>query len=172
MKLLTKAVRKQLPPLYAMDEEPDPLVICKFFFPAFHWTWYAIEFDGDDLFFGFVDGDFPELGYFRLSELTSHVDRCYMEKKSNSKIAVVECFTLFGNTVMCTIGTKDTTIARFWSQLGTTTGTLMKNQSGINRNRELLDETTNRTGEIGLGDNFRRHHHSLGCVAFCCCQNA
>lgn len=73
---------------------------------------------------------------------------------------------------MCTIGTKDTTIARFWSQLGTTTGTLMKNQSGINRNRELLDETTNRTGEIGLGDNFRRHHHSLGCVAFCCCQNA
>lgn len=75
MKLLTEAVRKQLPPLYAMDEEPDPLVICKFFFPAFHWTWYAIEFDGDDLFFGFVDGDFPELGYFRLSELTSHVDR-------------------------------------------------------------------------------------------------
>lgn len=29
----------------------------------------AIEFDGDDTFFGWVDGDFPELGYFRLSEL-------------------------------------------------------------------------------------------------------
>ena len=33
------------------------------------WTWYATEFDGDDAFFGYVVGDFPELGYFSLSEL-------------------------------------------------------------------------------------------------------
>lgn len=71
MQLLTKALKKKLPPLYATEHEKDPLVICKFFFPDFAWTWYAIEFDGEDIFFGFVDGDFPELGYFSLSELLS-----------------------------------------------------------------------------------------------------
>lgn len=79
---------------------------------------------------------------------------------------------LFGNTVMFTIGTKDTTITSFGPQSGTTTGTLMKNLSGINRNRELLDETTDRTSEIGRSNNVCHHNHSLGCVAFCCCQNA
>lgn len=71
MKLLTKALRKQLPPLYTTEHEEDPLVICKFFHVLSHWKWYAIEFDGDDTFFGWVYGDFPELGYFTLSELES-----------------------------------------------------------------------------------------------------
>ena len=69
MKLLTKALRKKLPPLYKTENENDPLVICKFFLPNSHWTWYATEFDGKDTFFGYVIGDFPELGYFTLSEL-------------------------------------------------------------------------------------------------------
>jgi len=51
MKLLTKELRKKLPALGATGEEKDPLVVCKFFFPGFHWTWYAIEFDGEDTFF-------------------------------------------------------------------------------------------------------------------------
>ena len=38
------------------------------FFSA-SWTWYATEFDGDDTFFGLVVGDYPELGYFTLTEL-------------------------------------------------------------------------------------------------------
>ena len=71
MKLLTKALLKQLPPLYATEGQSDPTVICKFFYPDFGWTWYAIEFDGKDIFYGFVDGDFPELGYFSLKELNS-----------------------------------------------------------------------------------------------------
>jgi hypothetical protein len=41
----------------------------KFFTPDGGWTWYATEFDGDDLFFGLVVGFEMELGYFRLSEL-------------------------------------------------------------------------------------------------------
>ena len=69
MKLLTKELRKKLPPLGATANEQDPMVICKFFFPDSHWTWYAIEFDGEDIFFGYVVGDFPELGSFSLSEL-------------------------------------------------------------------------------------------------------
>lgn len=32
----------------------------------------GIEFDGEDLFFGFVDGDFAELGYFSLKELKAN----------------------------------------------------------------------------------------------------
>jgi hypothetical protein len=71
VKLLTKELRKKLPPLGATGKEKDPMVICKFFFPDFHWTWYAIEFDGEDTFFGYVVGDFPDLGYFSLSKLTS-----------------------------------------------------------------------------------------------------
>ena len=69
MKLLTKALRKQLPPLYANADEPDPMVICKFFYPDFHWSWYPMEFDGEEIFFGYVDGDYPELGRFTLTEL-------------------------------------------------------------------------------------------------------
>lgn len=72
MKLLTKELKRQLPPLYATENEADPMVICKFFYPDFGWTWYGIEFDGEDIFFGYVAGDFPELGYFSLNELKSN----------------------------------------------------------------------------------------------------
>ena len=51
------------------EREPDPLMIVKFFTPDSVWTWYASEFDGDDLFFGWVDGIEQEPGYFCLSEL-------------------------------------------------------------------------------------------------------
>ena len=71
MKLLTKEIISKFPPLYA-NEEKDPKdvrIIAKFFAPVGYWTWYATEFDGEDRFFGYVAGDFPELGYFSLSEL-------------------------------------------------------------------------------------------------------
>jgi hypothetical protein len=41
----------------------------KFFTPDSNWTWYASEFDGEDLFFGLVAGLETELGYFSLREL-------------------------------------------------------------------------------------------------------
>lgn len=72
MKLLTKELRARLPKIKETESQEDPLVICKFFYPDFSWTWYAIEFDGDDLFYGYVAGDFPELGYFSLKELLSN----------------------------------------------------------------------------------------------------
>lgn len=71
-KLLPKALLKQIPPLGSTAADSDPLVICKFFFADSSWTWYVIEFDGEDLFYGLVDGFFAELGHFRLSELTSN----------------------------------------------------------------------------------------------------
>lgn len=71
MMLLTKDITSKLPVLYSQENKEDPMVICKFFAIWSRWTWYAIEFDGKDLFFGYVAGDFPELGYFSLSELQS-----------------------------------------------------------------------------------------------------
>ena len=71
MKLLTNEIRAQLPALYATEKiaEADKIAICKFFLGG--WTWFAVEFDGDDTFFGFVIGPEPEWGYFSLSELES-----------------------------------------------------------------------------------------------------
>lgn len=69
MRLLTQELLKNFPPLYACEHVQDPMVQCKFFTPDSHWTWYAIEFDGTDRFFGLVDGFERELGYFSLAEL-------------------------------------------------------------------------------------------------------
>lgn len=69
MMLLTKELLEKLPQLYSQENVKDPMIICKFFYPDFSWTWYAIEFDGKDQFFGLVDGDEKELGYFSLTEL-------------------------------------------------------------------------------------------------------
>jgi len=71
MQLLTKEITTKLPALYTQENEEDPMVICKFFAVWSNWTWYGIEFDGEDLFFGYVLGHEAELGYFRLSELQS-----------------------------------------------------------------------------------------------------
>ena len=77
--LLPSTLRSELPPLGATEAERDPLVRAKFFYPDFSWTWYAVEFDGDDLFFGLVDGFEKELGYFRLSELMENRGKLGME---------------------------------------------------------------------------------------------
>lgn len=72
MMLLTKANRKALPALGSTEKQgDDAMAVVKFFDPTGSWTWYATEFDGDDTFFGLVDGHEKELGYFSLSELQS-----------------------------------------------------------------------------------------------------
>ncbi len=70
MTLLTQELRAKLPSLYTQDGKyGKAIAYAKFFTPDANWTWYATEFDGEDLFFGLVDGHEKELGYFRLSEL-------------------------------------------------------------------------------------------------------
>lgn len=74
MKLITKEILSKLPKLYATENLPKEKQVaqCKFFTPDSSWTWYAIEFDGSDTFFGLAsDGQYPEYGYFNLSELQS-----------------------------------------------------------------------------------------------------
>lgn len=69
-KLLTKEIREKLPSLYSNEELGLlALAIVKYFTPDSNWTWYASEFDGEDIFFGLVSGFEVELGYFALSEL-------------------------------------------------------------------------------------------------------
>lgn len=72
MMLLTRAIKKALPPLYTNNGEPDPLAVVKFFDPTGSWTWYATEGgpEGDDYrFYGLVCGWERELGYWMLSDL-------------------------------------------------------------------------------------------------------
>ena len=63
---------KYLPELYANEEVGlAAQALVKFFTPDSNWTWYASEFNGDDIFFGLVIGFEAEFGYFSLSELES-----------------------------------------------------------------------------------------------------
>lgn len=79
--LLPPEVLAALPSLEASQADSlDQLFAqVKFFYPDFSWTWYGIAFDGDDLFYGLVDGFEKELGYFRLSELMGNHGKLGLE---------------------------------------------------------------------------------------------
>lgn len=82
MKLLTLELKAKLQSQDPYHEsgpgrelESDELIVHgKWFHPFSSWTWYAVscsedQDSGDVQFFGYVDGDYAELGYFWLSEL-------------------------------------------------------------------------------------------------------
>ena len=71
MKLLNETQRSTIPPLRPNEHAKDPMIHAKFFDPCGSWTWYVVEFDGEDLFFGVVDGFERGWGYFSLAELES-----------------------------------------------------------------------------------------------------
>ena len=72
MKLLTKELEKKIPMIGSQEDVEDPVVHVHYFHPLSSWDWYGIEFDPSErMFFGWVRGDFPELGYFNLEELES-----------------------------------------------------------------------------------------------------
>ena len=81
--LLDQRSRELLPPLYSQEGKGlDAIAQVKFFTPDSLWTWYATEFDGEDLFYGLVKGVVAEFGYFSLEELQTvtglldlHVER-------------------------------------------------------------------------------------------------
>lgn len=71
--LLPKGIQDTLPPLCSQDGKGDAAIVyAKFFHPASSWTWYATEYDPESrTFFGLVNGDDIELGYFGLDEFMS-----------------------------------------------------------------------------------------------------
>jgi hypothetical protein len=81
MKLLTKEIRKKLPPLYAQESKGGKAVVyLRLFTPDSSWTWHITEGspikdesgkEVDFHFFGLVNGHEKELGYVALSELQS-----------------------------------------------------------------------------------------------------
>ena len=62
-------------PFRSQEKIENPKILVKFFCPWNQWTWFVTEAekqeDGDWLFFGLVEGQEKELGYFALSELAS-----------------------------------------------------------------------------------------------------
>ena len=69
--LISNEQLKQLPTIEAVKQAGLDLfnakALVKFLTPGDKWTWYAIAFDGEELCFGFINGNVPELGYFRLT---------------------------------------------------------------------------------------------------------
>ncbi len=91
LQLMTQEIQGQMPELGANEEIGlEALARVKYFTPDSNWTWYASEFDGEDLFFGLVIGFEIELGYFSLRELQQtrgpmglHIERdLYYEPRS------------------------------------------------------------------------------------------
>jgi hypothetical protein len=77
VKLLTKELEKKIPKLYSQENNPDPMVVAKFFNPCGAATWWIIEGQQDDedyIMFGLAmlfGPDEAELGYISLNELAS-----------------------------------------------------------------------------------------------------
>ena len=75
MKLLTEKLRKSIPKLYETEtvEGPEKVAQVKLFLPGTPWTWYLIEYDGEDHCFGLVDSGMDyggvEFGYFSIKEI-------------------------------------------------------------------------------------------------------
>ena len=71
--LMTEELEKIIPAMYSSESTKieDKTVYAKFFTPDSNWTWFILEFDGEDTFFAMVHGLEKELGYVSLSELES-----------------------------------------------------------------------------------------------------
>lgn len=68
MKLLTKEIERKLPRL----GQGDHVAYVKYFTPWSFWTWYGCEYSPEErIFYGFVEGQEKEWGYFSLTELES-----------------------------------------------------------------------------------------------------
>lgn len=74
MPLLTDELKARLPALYSQEDDPDPIVQV-LLLGANRWTWALTEYSDEapdgcpHLAFGWVDGDFPEIGYVPMDEI-------------------------------------------------------------------------------------------------------
>lgn len=70
MKLITKNIEKRFREIGSQENEPDPIVVAKFFSPSGAGTWYATEYDKEsNTCFGYVQLLEGEWGYFSIDEL-------------------------------------------------------------------------------------------------------
>ncbi|MFQ7190091.1 MAG: DUF2958 domain-containing protein [Collinsella sp.] len=68
--LMPKGVAATVPPLYATEEDGDPVVRVRLFSCVNGWTWYVTEYDpATGEAFGLVEGFANEWGYFSIREM-------------------------------------------------------------------------------------------------------
>lgn len=68
--LMPKEVAATVPPLYATEDEGDPVARVKLFSCVSGWTWYVTEYDSaTGEAFGLVEGFADEWGYFDVRDL-------------------------------------------------------------------------------------------------------
>lgn len=71
-KLMTAPIREALPALYTsegLEDVGEAIVQVKYFSPYAQHRWYVIEWDGNDIMYGFAVAPEAEWGYVSLSEL-------------------------------------------------------------------------------------------------------
>jgi hypothetical protein len=68
---LTKSEQEKIPRLNTTEDTrlQDKKVWAKLFTPWSNWTWYIVEYDGQDQCWGVVEGHEVEFGYFSLKEI-------------------------------------------------------------------------------------------------------
>ena len=73
MKLITQTLLNRFTNIGDQSEDPNPIVIAKFFDPCGSATWYATEYDPEtSICFGYVTGlAYDEWGSFSIDELAS-----------------------------------------------------------------------------------------------------
>lgn len=68
--LMPKEVAATVPPLYATEEDGDPIARVRLFSRINGWTWYVTESDpATGEAFGLVEGFADEWGYFSIPEM-------------------------------------------------------------------------------------------------------
>lgn len=68
--LLDEELKNTLPRLYEQDNKDVKILYVRFYHPTYNWEWYAMEYSPlQKLFFGLVEGESLEYGYFTLDEL-------------------------------------------------------------------------------------------------------
>ena len=68
--LMPDSLARTIPPLYATENDPDPVARVKWFTPDSSWNWYVVEYDPQEkICYGLVEGFEEELGYFSLTEI-------------------------------------------------------------------------------------------------------
>ena len=68
--LVDTALEQSLPKLYEQDKSEVKILYARFYHPIYNWEWFAMEYSKlQGLFFGLVDGEVLEYGYFTVDEL-------------------------------------------------------------------------------------------------------
>ena len=62
-RLFPREALDALLPLGSTQGAADPACRVRLSCPGLPWAWYPLEFNGQDIFYGFADTAFPELGF-------------------------------------------------------------------------------------------------------------